>query len=341
MTKSTSGGSEPVWTPEASSPWPDGTPDASTSRPDGSTTPTLAPVSPVGGPKGQRQARLQSMLALLGAAALVGVAVIGVAAAAQPGGSNRGTVLTAGSTGAAGATGAAGSPGAAGTSGPTGPNVVQGGRGRGPGGGPWAFGGFPFGGRGGPTGPGGPRFGGGVFGFGGVTITVINGSQLSLKTADGWTRTIDVTGATIRRGSQSITVADLAVGDQIAFRETRNADGTFKIAAIEVIQPQVDGTITEVGPSSVTVSQPGGRTTVVQLSSSTTYAIAGKGPNGTSATKDSLTVGARIHAVGTRVADGTFTATSVQVAPAQVIGIVTATTSDSITIKDPRGTMVT
>ena len=39
---------------------------------------------------------------------------------------------------------------------------------------------------------GGPGFGRGGFGFGGITITAISGSNLSLKTEDGWTRTIAV-----------------------------------------------------------------------------------------------------------------------------------------------------
>jgi len=181
----------------------------------------------------------------------------------------------------------------------------------------------------------------GGIGAGAVTITAISGSQLSLTTADGWTRPIDATGATIKRGTTIITVADLAVGDAIAFRETRNTDGTYKITEIDVIQPQVSGTITIVGASSITVSQPRGGTTVIQLTASTTYATAGNGPNGTAATIAVLTVGARIHAVGTKAADGTFTATSIQIAPAQVLGSVTATTADTITIKDAKGTSTT
>jgi hypothetical protein len=342
-------GSGPIWTPDTSPSWPVDAP-----------LPAIAPVIPVGGAKGQRQARLQSVLALVGAAALVGVAVISVAAATQPAGSNSSAsaVLAAGASGSIGSSGATVGTGSSGTSGPsgtTGPRGGQGGRGfgRGPNGGPGAFGG-PNGGPGGPGafggfgGPGGisaPGPGGigprGGIGGGAVTITTISGSQLSLKTADGWARTIDATGATIKRGTATITVADLAVGDAIAFRETRNTDGTFKITEIDVIQPQVDGTITIVGASSVTVSQPGGGTTVVQLTPSTSYATPGTGPNGTAATISALTVGARIHAVGTKAADGTFTATSIQVAPAQVAGSVTAKTATTITINDAKGTTST
>ena len=59
-------------------------------------------------------------------------------------------------------------------------------------------------------------FGGGIArGLGGVTITAIDGSKLSLKTADGWTRTITVTtDTTITKGGQAIKVGDLDVGDK-------------------------------------------------------------------------------------------------------------------------------
>ena len=62
----------------------------------------------------------------------------------------------------------------------------------------------------GPRGFGGPGFGGpgfgrGGFGFGGITITAIDGSNLSLKTEDGWTRTIAVTSDTaVTRAGKTI-----------------------------------------------------------------------------------------------------------------------------------------
>ena len=77
---------------------------------------------------------------------------------------------------------------------------------------------------------GGPGFGFGFgrtavgigIGFGGVTITAIDGSNLSLKTDDGWTRTIAVTSDTkITRADKTIAVGDLKVGDEITFRQTR------------------------------------------------------------------------------------------------------------------------
>ena len=95
-------------------------------------------------------------------------------------------------------------------------------------GGPGGFGGF-------------GGFGPGVFarlGARDITITAINGSDLSLKTDDGWTRTISVTSTTtITKGGATITVADLAVGDQIAFAQDRSTGGTYTVTAIKIILP--------------------------------------------------------------------------------------------------------
>ena len=73
---------------------------------------------------------------------------------------------------------------------------------------------------------GGPMFGfrggfpGADVGFRDITITAIDGSSLSLKTEDGWTRTITVTDTTtITKGGATITLGDLAVGDSIRFRQ--------------------------------------------------------------------------------------------------------------------------
>ena len=58
-----------------------------------------------------------------------------------------------------------------------------------------------------------------------ITISAIDGSNLSLKTDDGWTRTITVgSSTTISKGGQAVRIGDLKVGDQIAFAETRASE---------------------------------------------------------------------------------------------------------------------
>ncbi len=147
--------------------------------------------------------------------------------------------------------------------------------------------------------------------MGDIAITGIAGSQLSLKTIDGWTRTIDATGATIEKDGKTMTLADLKVGDQIRFEQTRNTDGSYKITAIAVVQPHVAGTVQAVDASTITITQRDGTTTKVQLTGSTTYA-SGR----TAADKSAVTVGSLVMIRGTVAADGTFTATAVEVRPA-------------------------
>jgi hypothetical protein len=164
----------------------------------------------------------------------------------------------------------------------------------------------------------GPSFGGGAFGFGfggggqgvagGVTVAAIDGSSLSLKTADGWTRTITVAGSTkVTRAGATISVSDLKVGDQIAFRESKAADGSYTIAAISVVLPRVFGQVTATTASTITIKQRGGTTTTVHVSPATTFQVFGA----TKATIADIKVGMTIMATGTQATDGSFDALSV------------------------------
>jgi hypothetical protein len=168
-----------------------------------------------------------------------------------------------------------------------------------------------------------------------ITITAIDGSKLALETANGWTRTIDATGATITKDGETATIADLAVGDQIVFRETRNDDGTYTITSITVVQPSVAGTVASVSGSTVTVTARDGTTQKVLLTSSTTYERAGQ-----PATKDAVVAGARIVARGTLGSDGTLTATSVEIAAARAAGTVKEKSSSSLTLTTRDGSTV-
>lgn len=163
----------------------------------------------------------------------------------------------------------------------------------------------------GPGGPGVFGFRGGDFGrigFGDITISAISGSNVSLKTDDGWTRTIAVTGTTkISKGGATIAVGDLAVGDQIHFAETKDTDGTFTVTAINVILPTVVGQVSAISGSTITVTQPGGTTMTIHVGGSTTYQVDGA----TGALSD-LKVGAFIVAEGTQRTDGSLDAAAVR-----------------------------
>ena len=186
-----------------------------------------------------------------------------------------------------------------------------------------------------PDGRDGRGFGGG-FERGAITITAIDGAKLSLKTDNDWTRTIDATGATVTNDGKTVALSTLRVGDQIVFRETRNADGTYTITAITVVQPTVGGTVASVSGSTVTVTTFDSTTAKVALTGSTTYTLGGK-----AATKDAVVAGVRIAARGTLGSDGTLTATSVEIQPATAAGTVKEKGTSSLTLTIRDGSTVT
>ena len=147
-------------------------------------------------------------------------------------------------------------------------------------------------------------FRGGAMAGNDITITAIDGTKLSLKTEDGWTRTIDAAGATVTRDGATVPVSTLKVGDQIVFRETRNDDGTYTITAIQVVQPTVAGTVASVSGSTVTVTTVRRR----QRQGRADRLDHVRRSAGQAATKDAVVAGVRIvgsrHAGQRRHADG-------------------------------------
>ena len=208
----------------------------------------------------------------------------------------------------------------------------------------------------GPSGFGPSGFGPGGFGSGGmgrggrlggggmlasISITAINGTKLSLSTADGWTRTIDAAGATITKAGQTVDLSTLKVGDSIVFDQSRQTDGTFKITAIQVVLPHADGTVKSVGDTSVTITQRDKTDKVVTLTGSTTYQLVGLASKPAASTKAALTVGAQVDAEGTTASDGSFTASLVTIRAAEAGGTVTAKSATTITVATRGGTPLT
>ena len=159
---------------------------------------------------------------------------------------------------------------------------------------------------------------GGERGFGPITITAISGSNLSLKTADGWTRTITIAGdTTLMKGTMTLKTADLKVGDEVRLRQEVQADGSFKITELHVIQPHVGGSITAVSGTTITVTQRDGTTATIKVTSATTYQV---GRTEGKALTD-IKVGMLAGAVGTLNSDGSLTAGAVHaIDPASMPG---------------------
>jgi hypothetical protein len=155
-------------------------------------------------------------------------------------------------------------------------------------------------------------FHGGDFGRGGfhdITISAINGSSISLKTDDGWTRTITVGSSTaITKAGVTIALGDLSVGDQIRFSQEEASDGTYSITAIRVVLPTIAGEVTAVSGDTITVIGKDGTTDTIHVDGSTTYSV-----NGTAGKALSdVTVGSFVVAEGTSRADGSLDADAVQ-----------------------------
>lgn len=156
-------------------------------------------------------------------------------------------------------------------------------------------------GGGGPGDHGGP-------GMGGITISAISGSNISLKTADGWTRTITVdSGTTYAKGGATIALGDLKVGDQVGFRETRETDGSYTIDSVTVILPRAGGEVTAISGSTITVKDRNGTSVTITVTGSTTYDVAGA-----TAKLSDIKVGMFLVAEGTQNSDGSLTATAVR-----------------------------
>jgi hypothetical protein len=173
--------------------------------------------------------------------------------------------------------------------------------------------------------------------FGAVTIMSISGSNLTLKTEDGWTRTIAITLATtITKEGATITAGDLSVDDEIRFRQNRASDGAFTITAIDVVLPRVAGTVTAVGADSITVTGRDGTSRTITTTSSTTYRLGTAG-----ASRSDVVVGSTILATGVAGTGNDFTATTVTIKAPRVAGTVTAVGASTITIQKRDGSSLT
>ncbi|MEZ4598004.1 MAG: hypothetical protein R3C32_15040, partial [Chloroflexota bacterium] len=86
-----------------------------------------------------------------------------------------------------------------------------------------------------------------------VAVTAVDGTNLALETADGWSRTIDTTGVALTRDGATIAIADILVGEHVRVVQTRNADGTYTVTGIEVQPATAMGTVGAVATGGFTV----------------------------------------------------------------------------------------
>ena len=162
------------------------------------------------------------------------------------------------------------------------------------------------------NGIGGPGDRGFGHGFGGITITATSGNSISLKTADGWTRTITVdSGTTYSKSGDTVALGDLKVGDEIGFRQTHETDGSYSIDSVTVILPHAGGEVTAISGTTITVKDRAGATVTINTTGTTEFQV-----NGDNAALADVKAGMFLVAEGTKNSDGSLSATDVRAADA-------------------------
>jgi hypothetical protein len=174
-------------------------------------------------------------------------------------------------------------------------------------------------------------------GFRDITITSISGSNVTLSTEDGWTRTIAITDdVELTKGGRAIGVSDLVVGDQVRIGQTRADDGTYTVDAIAVVVPSVRGTVSDISATGFKVTNRDGSVWTITVNASTEYRY-GTGEGSLS----DVTNGSTVIVLGAAAGDNALTALTVRVAPDRAAGTVSSKTSDSIVITQRDGTSLT
>lgn len=135
-------------------------------------------------------------------------------------------------------------------------------------------------------------------------------SQPSSQSGNTTPKTITITvdsNTTYTESGQAAQLSSIKVGDQIQAQGTRSSDGSsFSALQLEIQLPHYGGQVTSVSGSTITVQDRSGTHTITTNSNT-------KFLNGTAtASLSDVKTGANINATGTVAANGTMTATQVQ-----------------------------
>jgi hypothetical protein len=137
----------------------------------------------------------------------------------------------------------------------------------------------------------------------GGRVTAVGTGSITVTPDSGPATTYRVASTTrVHQGpDQTLTVSSLRVGDRVHVTgQSAAASGTPTAADIYVQLPHLAGTVTAVGPDSVTIRDPEGFTRVISTSGGTVYRS-----DGAAATRSAVKTGARVRAQGRVAADGT------------------------------------
>jgi hypothetical protein len=143
------------------------------------------------------------------------------------------------------------------------------------------------------------------------TVTAVDADSLTLKTRDGSTRTIDLTGTTtFKLGGADGKRSDLKVGSIVVVTGAEGSGDAFKASTvrIQVRLERVVGEVTAKTKDSITVKQRDGSKVTIDVGAATKFGLRGTANPGLA----DIAVGTKVVAVGTRNPDGSLTASLVQ-----------------------------
>lgn len=144
-------------------------------------------------------------------------------------------------------------------------------------------------------------------------VTNVNGSTLTMTSFDGSAHTVTVSSSTrYQKAGRSAAPTDVAVGTAIVADGTSNSDGSLSAVRVTIQVPRLDGQVTAVSGTSITISGRDGTTYTVDASGAD-YVNA----DGSAAAASAVKAGVSIAAEGTLSSDGkTLTALRIVVMPA-------------------------
>ena len=138
-------------------------------------------------------------------------------------------------------------------------------------------------------------------------VTAISGSTITVKKGNAAPQVVTVTSSTAYSlGKAKGSKSDVKVGSRITASGTVSGS-TFTALTVNVALDHAAGDVTAKTSATITIKGRGGKTTVIHVSSSTTFKVKGKD----AATIADIAVGDRLQADGVRRSDGSMDATSV------------------------------
>jgi len=146
-------------------------------------------------------------------------------------------------------------------------------------------------------------------------VTDVGAGSFTMTLKDGTKRTITWSGTTaFRFGGVAATSTAVVVGIRADARGTSTGPSTFMAVTVKLSLPHLDGVVTAVSGSTITIRMGKKRTGTIHVTGATTYAM----PGVTTATLASILVGAKVKARGTLNPDGSLNAQAIRIHAAKV-----------------------